>query len=605
MGKRGRPAHPSILTPREWEVLGLLREHLTNEQIANRLGISLDGAKYHVSSILSKLGASTREEAAAWRETNVRPWWKRLIAAPAAILGATTLVATTGGMALLAWGILEMSGPEQELAGPVAAAEEGSIERAMTPEEASEAETLLEALSAGARNSSAANPRQRQCPDETLTSSNDDTRSLPPVQSQLLCTPIGPAPLPVGPMLTPAGPTPTPTARRPRAATGSSPTPTPAPNPSPSPAAQGPVMYLDADPTWDTASCVETTPGSTLQLQVSVAGAPPYDDGGTPDYWEDDSGGVTSYFYEMSLDPAHFSIRGVPLGGPLFGPMWMTDDGILHSTNYASIDVDGVLDVLTIDLHPDTRPGEHHLTLISGVIDGWADYDAQADEPSEWDSDPDLFWNPVLTHATIAVGVDCPSLPKPADPTPFFCKVCGEAISVDADPAHNTATSLGMQNDCIETTPSAIIEIDVTALNIPPYADYGRRPNRPDLKGGITAFAYTLLYDETNLSVQSQSSHFLLTASPSSSLFNASDGMPDSDGSNSFASAVLDMSGGAPESGSGVLDRLTISVDPAATLGLYDLTIVPDSAVHLDAKGEAYHPHAINNATLAVGMPCL
>ena len=40
-------------------MLSLLREGLTNEQIAERLGISRDGAKYHVSEILSKLGVSS------------------------------------------------------------------------------------------------------------------------------------------------------------------------------------------------------------------------------------------------------------------------------------------------------------------------------------------------------------------------------------------------------------------------------------------------------------------------------------------------------------------------------------------------------------------
>jgi DNA-binding CsgD family transcriptional regulator len=65
--RRGRPAHPDILTPREWEVLALVREGLTNEGIAGRLGISESGARYHVSEILSKLGVGSREEAAAWR----------------------------------------------------------------------------------------------------------------------------------------------------------------------------------------------------------------------------------------------------------------------------------------------------------------------------------------------------------------------------------------------------------------------------------------------------------------------------------------------------------------------------------------------------------
>ncbi len=41
-----------------------LVQRLTNEEIAARLGTSLDGAKYHVSQILSRLGVSSREEAA-------------------------------------------------------------------------------------------------------------------------------------------------------------------------------------------------------------------------------------------------------------------------------------------------------------------------------------------------------------------------------------------------------------------------------------------------------------------------------------------------------------------------------------------------------------
>ena len=75
MAKRGRPHHPDILTPREWEVHALLREGLSNQAIAERLSISLAGAKYHVSEILSKLGVASREEAAAWTREQ-RPWWQ-------------------------------------------------------------------------------------------------------------------------------------------------------------------------------------------------------------------------------------------------------------------------------------------------------------------------------------------------------------------------------------------------------------------------------------------------------------------------------------------------------------------------------------------------
>jgi two-component system, NarL family, response regulator LiaR len=51
------------LTEREREVLALMVDGLNNNQIAERLVVSVSTAKFHVSSILSKLGAATRTEA--------------------------------------------------------------------------------------------------------------------------------------------------------------------------------------------------------------------------------------------------------------------------------------------------------------------------------------------------------------------------------------------------------------------------------------------------------------------------------------------------------------------------------------------------------------
>ncbi len=50
------------LTEREKEVLALLVEGLSNQQIADRLVISPATVKFHISSIRSKLGASSRTE---------------------------------------------------------------------------------------------------------------------------------------------------------------------------------------------------------------------------------------------------------------------------------------------------------------------------------------------------------------------------------------------------------------------------------------------------------------------------------------------------------------------------------------------------------------
>lgn len=64
------PAVGGDLTEREREVLRLMVEGLTNNQIAERLIVSRSTVKFHVSSILSKMNVSSRTEAVAYALQN-------------------------------------------------------------------------------------------------------------------------------------------------------------------------------------------------------------------------------------------------------------------------------------------------------------------------------------------------------------------------------------------------------------------------------------------------------------------------------------------------------------------------------------------------------
>jgi len=55
----------TLFTPRELEVLAAIGEGLSNKMIARRLEISPHTVKFHVESLLRKLGARTRAEAVA------------------------------------------------------------------------------------------------------------------------------------------------------------------------------------------------------------------------------------------------------------------------------------------------------------------------------------------------------------------------------------------------------------------------------------------------------------------------------------------------------------------------------------------------------------
>lgn len=65
---RQRPADRPPLTPREADVLRLVRQGLANKQIGRRLGISERTVKAHLTSAFQRIGVQDRTQAALWAE---------------------------------------------------------------------------------------------------------------------------------------------------------------------------------------------------------------------------------------------------------------------------------------------------------------------------------------------------------------------------------------------------------------------------------------------------------------------------------------------------------------------------------------------------------
>jgi DNA-binding CsgD family transcriptional regulator len=108
-GLHYRTAHKYDLSPRQREVLALVARGYTNAQIGDVLGMTLDGAKFHVSEIIGKLGVSSREEAAHWWREYNRPAAKvyRLLAPVTSwglwrVAGTAATVALAGAIAVVA-----------------------------------------------------------------------------------------------------------------------------------------------------------------------------------------------------------------------------------------------------------------------------------------------------------------------------------------------------------------------------------------------------------------------------------------------------------------------------------------------------------------------
>jgi DNA-binding CsgD family transcriptional regulator/catechol 2,3-dioxygenase-like lactoylglutathione lyase family enzyme len=64
--RAGRPPHDDVLTPTEWRTVHAVQHGMTNREIAERRGISVDAVKFHVANALGKLGLKDRRALRRW-----------------------------------------------------------------------------------------------------------------------------------------------------------------------------------------------------------------------------------------------------------------------------------------------------------------------------------------------------------------------------------------------------------------------------------------------------------------------------------------------------------------------------------------------------------
>jgi hypothetical protein len=230
---------------------------------------------------------------------------------------------------------------------------------------------------------------------------------------------------------------------------------------------------------------------------------------------------------------------------------------------------------------------------------------------------PIVSGSPPLTSSPVIQSPSPSALPTPSpSPRPEFPM---DAMSIDMDeeatPA-NTSSALGSRETCARIDENDVLDadedvvdgllIDVTASGVPAYNDGGTPGDFTDDTGGIIAYAYNFNYFSSVATVAGQmeasQATNMLARNPGSALFNGGDTVPDGNLDNIWQAAILDSGVSPPESGDGVLDRLTLVSETGAAAGNYALLLTED--VHLDIGGYAFVPTTTNNAVVAINEAC-
>jgi DNA-binding CsgD family transcriptional regulator len=113
------------VTERQLEVARLVSEGYGNPQIAEELGVSLAGAKYHVSQLLMRLGLERREEIASWYRDQHHPRGRSRALRALKFGAAMTTIGAAGAVAVAVLVVMLVANarngePEQASLAPAA-----------------------------------------------------------------------------------------------------------------------------------------------------------------------------------------------------------------------------------------------------------------------------------------------------------------------------------------------------------------------------------------------------------------------------------------------------------------------------------------------------
>ena len=259
----------------------------------------------------------------------------------------------------------------------------------------------------------------------------------------------------------------------------------------------------------------------------------------------------------------------------------------------------GGMDAMSIDMNPGATPANSNTSI------GSREKCARINENDTLDADEDVAEiTTIFGNVASAASNSVTDTDQNLDPGSLVGNkvriTSGTALNDVRTITANTATTITVgsnwsatpaQGDTFEVIADDVLQFDVTATNI------------PALDQRMLGFAYTLAYSAGNIKVEAKSHAFKLGANPGSSLTDAADTVPDANGT--WTGGALDTAGtaGSSESGSGILERLSIASTETAVNGVYTLTL--SGAVHLRyLDSAAFAADTVNNASVAVNENC-